>query len=1097
MRLLVPLLTPASERSLWVKTSVIVLSLVFALGVRWLLEPLLHDRAPFALLLFATGFAAWIAGWRGGLIVTFLGGLIATYGFLVLGGTTGLPDSGESMLCLIFIVQGAVVSALTDILHRAVTRSHAAEKKASDFETMANRAEVFMWSTNAENWTVFVNRHWSTFTGRSMEAETNDRAESMHPEDRKRVRLHSEEHTVMRQPYRNEYRLRRSDGEYRWVLEHAVPRFSRDSAFEGYTGSCTDITSSRREREGLASIATLQQSLTRALDLDETLEALVQSVVPGVADGCSLHLIDDEGVLKPVRTHHAHPTTARQAALLEGLHRSRPDQTEGPARILREGESRMATTVTENLLRDLAVDEEHLELLRSLHLVSYLATPLRARDRIVGVLSIATAESKRIFGQDDLALAQKIAVIAAYALDNARLYETTRSALASEKQERRERYLSEEALDRQRLLLKTMIDAIPAMVAYIDDDERFLVHNRQYEKWMGVSYDQLHGRTLRELLGNEAYARNEGKLREAFAGNEVRFGYVMPTAAEPRHIVVTYRPDFDARHAVIGLVIHAYDITESSQLETAVVRSENRYRTLISATASIVWTTDAAGDMLGATGWQAFTGQTPEEFVGQGWLESVEPSDREGVRILWERTCRDRSTWDCAFRLRRADGTYRHIQSRGAVVTNSSGAIQEWIGTIVDIHDRVEAEQALHLKESELKLIVDAMPALVAYVHRDGTFGRTNQAYKKWFGIEPESMRNRPSSEILGEEAYAADRPRIAQVIAGEEVQFEERIRYRYGPPRWIGGTYVPHMNENFAVVGYVALIVDITERKRSERDLADALDAQRRAYADLAETRELLRHHASRLEEQVRHRTASLQESNAELEAFSYSVSHDLRTPLRFVRGFTEAIVEESGAALSEQTQDYLRRILTAAQRMDTIINDLLSYSRLSRAEMQIVEQSLEAIVGDVLTFQYAQIQQAKAAVIVDSPLPHVRADRTGLFQALSNLVSNALKFTSQDRPPVVRIRAESRFDHVRVWIEDNGIGIDPRHHDRIFKLFERLHGASEFPGTGIGLSLVRKAVQRMGGSCGVESTEGEGSRFWIDFPNSPGPSGTKASPT
>ena len=300
---------------------------------------------------------------------------------------------------------------------------------------------------------------------------------------------------------------------------------------------------------------------------------------------------------------------------------------------------------------------------------------------------------------------------------------------------------------------------------------------------------------------------------------------------------------------------------------------------------------------------------------------------------------------------------------------------------------------------------------------------------------------------------------------------FEHECRLRCGPDewRWHLVRALPRRDDQGNLVQWVGSATD--------------MDEQRRAFAELAEARTRLKDYAEQLEERVRARTATLREANSELEAFTYSVSHDLRTPLQFVRGFAEALRDEA-PTLSAEHRDYLHRIIRAASRMDSIIQDLLAYSRLSRSEMQLVELPLDDTIADVLAHHHAAIRQAGARVEVDRPLPTVFADKTGLFQAISNLVSNALKFTRANHPPLVRIRAEIVGEGARLWIEDNGIGIDHRHHDRIFQLFERLHSPADYPGTGIGLSLVRKAITRMGGNCGVESVPGEGSRFWIDFP-------------
>ncbi len=1083
MRSLSTFLTPPAQRPFWIKAAIVGGTLLLAFAVRFALAPLLDYHEPYGILLTATLVSAWYGGTWAGVVATALGGLVATYIFVSPEGSLYLAANSDRILAVVFVIRGVLVSVLCGLVHYAVAGRRKHELRSlQEFELMANHAMVLVWSTAASGEVQFVNRQWLEFTGLSQGAARENPLQAVHPDDRERV-VAARDHAAhaARKPFQVEYRFRRNDGEYRWIFENAVPRHGTEGNFLGYIGSCTDITSSLRERERLTFITTLQRSLTKSLDFSEAVEALLQSVVPSQADWCSLQLLDEEGTLQTVRIHHLDPAK-RNLALQIGMFAD-ANRSAVTTRILLEGESLLVPKVSESFYADAATDRAQYDMLRSLNLVSIIAAPLRARDRVIGIFSLATAESGRTLGPDELALARKIAVISAYALENAKLYETTRKALAAEEQARRERFLTEEALDKQRIQLKTIIDAVPAMVAYVDPQERFLSHNHQFEKWTRRSYDQIHSHTLREVLGDEAYDEHATTLQSALAGNDVRFELTLK-GDTLREVVVTYHPSFNARREVNGIVIHAYDITESRRLETAVIRSENRYRTLISATASIVWTTDPGGNMLEASGWQAFTGQTPEEFRGMGWLSAVHPTDRAGVHTLWQRACSHQIVWDCNYRLRHFDGQYRHIHSRGAMVRDAKGVVQEWIGTIVDVHDRVEAEQALLLKESELKLIVDAVPALVAYVHRNGTYGRTNQAYKKWFGIDPEKMRDRHLLDIVGPEAYACDEPRIERVLSGETVRFEQLMQYRHGPARWISGTYIPHMTEDFLVVGFVSLILDVSDRKRSERDLAEALNAQRHAYGELAEAREQLRHHAEHLEEQVKLRTARLQESNAELEAFSYSVSHDLRTPLRFIRGFTEAIEEEAGAQLSPMVQDYLKRILNAAQRMDTIINDLLAYSRISRAQIQIAELPLESLVNEVLVLQQAQIQQAKAAVIVESPLPFVQADRTGLFQSLSNLIANALKFTVPGRAAIIRIRAETLSDRIRLWVEDNGIGIDPKHHERIFKLFERLHPASEYPGTGIGLSLVRKAVLRMGATCGLESSPGAGSRFWIDFP-------------
>jgi signal transduction histidine kinase len=238
-----------------------------------------------------------------------------------------------------------------------------------------------------------------------------------------------------------------------------------------------------------------------------------------------------------------------------------------------------------------------------------------------------------------------------------------------------------------------------------------------------------------------------------------------------------------------------------------------------------------------------------------------------------------------------------------------------------------------------------------------------------------------------------------------------------------------------------------------------------------------------ARLEEQVRERTAALEERNEELEAFGYSISHDLRAPLRTMQGFSEALLEDFGAALPPTGRDYAERVVAGSRRMDELIRDLLAYSRVSRGDLQLTPVPLRPVADTAVAELDAPLRARAGTVRVAESLPVVQGHAGTLSQVFSNLLGNALKFVPNDRAPVIEVSTERRNGMVRVWVVDNGIGIAFEHRERIFRVFERLHSAEEYPGTGIGLAIVRKAVERMGGKVGVDSTMGQGSRFWIEL--------------
>lgn len=266
--------------------------------------------------------------------------------------------------------------------------------------------------------------------------------------------------------------------------------------------------------------------------------------------------------------------------------------------------------------------------------------------------------------------------------------------------------------------------------------------------------------------------------------------------------------------------------------------------------------------------------------------------------------------------------------------------------------------------------------------------------------------------------------------------------------------------------------------------DLVQIYAHQVAAVMEKARLYEEVRRHAADLEERVAERTAQLQETNAELNAFAHSVSHDLRAPLRSMQGFADALLEDYAGRLDPVGQDYARRIVTASRRLDSLIQDLLAYSRVSRTELELQSVSLSRVVTDALAQLEADLREREARVDVEEPLPAALGHHGTLVQVVGNLLANAVKFVAPGVQPVVRVWAEEHGQWVRLCVEDNGIGIAREHQERIFRVFERLHGVAQYSGTGIGLAIVRKGVERMGGRVGVASEAGQGSRFWVELP-------------
>jgi len=277
---------------------------------------------------------------------------------------------------------------------------------------------------------------------------------------------------------------------------------------------------------------------------------------------------------------------------------------------------------------------------------------------------------------------------------------------------------------------------------------------------------------------------------------------------------------------------------------------------------------------------------------------------------------------------------------------------------------------------------------------------------------------------------------------------------------------------------------------------IPEVLKAKVTVFVELARQTQLIKRQAERLafhnQEQARKLdlieklNAELREANEQLEAFSYSVSHDLRGPLRSLKGFAEILMEDYGPQLDETACGYLNKLTSSATRMEQLTRDLLEYSRIVREEMNLEQVSLDKLLNEVMAMNNL-LHSSAVEVKVESRLLPVMAQPTLLTQCLSNLLNNAVKFVDAKKKPTINIRTERNEDRVRIWVEDNGIGIDPAHHKKVFGIFERVGNVKAHEGTGIGLAIVARAVQRMGGHYGLESNLGKGSRFWIELPAAP----------
>jgi len=379
------------------------------------------------------------------------------------------------------------------------------------------------------------------------------------------------------------------------------------------------------------------------------------------------------------------------------------------------------------------------------------------------------------------------------------------------------------------------------------------------------------------------------------------------------------------------------------------------------------------------------------------------------------------------------------------------------------------------LAASRLAAIVDSCDDAIISKDLDGYITSWNKGAERIFGYAAKEAIGKHITIIIPTERHKEEPAILERLRKGERVDHYETVRVaKDGRQISISLTISPIRDEKGHIVGASKIARDITQQKSSEAAVQQA-QAQLREYAVT-------------LEDRVAERTKRLEEVVKSLEGLSYSIAHDLRAPLRAIEGMTEILLEDHPKQFDESGQRVAQEIIKSVRRMDNLITDLMNYGRLSHGELPSVSVHVDEVVRQVARNLRAEIEAANASIEIAAGLPVVKAHWTTLEQVVTNLVGNAVKFIDPTKPAKVRIYATDTAgpgnDFARVVVEDNGIGFSPEFRDRIYLIFERLHAGNKYPGTGIGLAIVQKGIERMGGRTGVESESGKGSKFWFELP-------------
>lgn len=413
------------------------------------------------------------------------------------------------------------------------------------------------------------------------------------------------------------------------------------------------------------------------------------------------------------------------------------------------------------------------------------------------------------------------------------------------------------------------------------------------------------------------------------------------------------------------------------------------------------------------------------------------------------------------------DGTERPIDDSAAPIRQSDGCLT---GVVLVFRD-VTARRTAELTARRLAAIVENAEDVIISKSLEGIIQTWNQSAERLFGYAPAEVIGKSIELLIPADRKGEEQQILARLRRGERIQhYETRRMTKDGRELDVSLSISPVKDSSGRVIAASKIARDITAQKQTEKALR--------------ESQKRLQSQAQELEQAVTARTEQLRATVSELEAFCYSLSHDMRAPLRAIQSYSQIVLDENGASLGPEGAEFLKRVTRAAERVDRLIQDVLAYTRLSRHEIVLQPVDIGKLISDIIQ-ERPEFQSPKADVQIEEALPPVLGHGVSLTQCVTNLLDNAVKFVAPGVKPQVRIRAESHNGSVRLWFKDNGIGIEKEARRRLFEMFQRVHNNSqEYEGTGIGLAIVRKAVERMHGEVGVESEPGKGSQFWLQLP-------------
>jgi PAS domain S-box-containing protein len=649
-----------------------------------------------------------------------------------------------------------------------------------------------------------------------------------------------------------------------------------------------------------------------------------------------------------------------------------------------------------------------------------------------------------------------------------------------------ERKRAEEALRESEEKFRTIFESVPISMIVIDKDgimvevsPHQVVHTARgltpREGYIGKSLIT-HPTIVNAGLSDTYRQLLKG---ESFDLKDVHFPSVQ-RGAEGYYFNIKGVPLFKESEVIGAITVHE-EITERKRAEETLRESEQRLKEAQAMGRIGNWEFDMDSQTI------EWSDQVFELYERDSALGPPTPEEEasyytpEQAEILWEYAQRAIETgeeleYDLQAKL--PSGRIAYFWASMRPIKDKSGRVVRLFGTVQDITERTRAEQALRASERRFRALTENSADGIALLDAKGAIRYASPTSAQALGYSVGELVGTNMFELMHPDDIQSVSLLLSALVEKPETPLTIQFRFRHKDGSWC---WLEATGNNLLAEPAVQAIVvnyrDITERKRAEEALKEYSERLEEMVAErTAELREV--------NAQLAARSLELRDINAELEAFAYSVSHDLRAPLRAINGFAQIIARRHQASLNEEGQHYFDNILQASVHMGHLIDDLLRYSRLGRQAVRRQPVSLGDVLAQVADSLAGRVAETGAHLSLPDNLPILHGDQMLLGQIFTNLLDNALTYHCPGVPPQVVVSCQAEADTIILSVADNGIGIPPEFHEKIFNIFQRLHSQDEYPGTGVGLAIVKKAVGLLGGRVWVESVVGEGSTFYVELP-------------